>query len=125
MSKAEETYQRVQALVDGGMKKADAFKQIAEDNGQPVDSIRGAYYGYLRKQGGGNGTSRPRKRETTAADAVEQATTALRRSIERIDAEIAAAEVRAQEAQAEYEAMVSSADERKKEIEAKIAALES
>lgn len=49
----------------------------------------------------------------------------LLRSIERIDAEIAAAEERAKEAKAEYEAMKASATERKQAIETKIAALDS
>ena len=127
MTKAQQVYERVEALVASGVTKADAFKQLAEEFDQPVNSVRGAYYQHSKKLGdGGNGngrSSRPRRRETTPADAVEDAVALLRRSIERIDDEVATAEERARETQAEYEAMKASATERKEAIEAKIAAL--
>lgn len=123
-TKAEKVYDEVHALVASGVEKRDAFKQLAEKYGQPIDSIRGAFYGQKRKNEGG-GSSRPRKRETTAADAVQQATATLRKAIEAIDREIAAAEERATEATAEVKAMKASAAARKEEIEKKIAALES
>lgn len=126
MSKAEQIYDEVNTLVGSGVEQADAFRQVAEKRGVKFDSARGAYYTHKRKLEGGNGSARrPRKRETTPADAVEQAATALRRSVERIDDEIEAAKLRAGEAQAEYQAMKDSAKERKAQIEEKIAALES
>lgn len=127
MSKAEQIYEEVNALVTSGVEQADAFRQVAEKRGLKFDSARGAYYTHKRKlEGGGNGSARrPRKRETTPADAVEQAAETLRRSIERIDGEIEAAKVRAEEAQAEYRAMKDSAKERKAQIEEKLSALES
>lgn len=124
-SKGQEVYEKVEAMVAAGSTKADAFRTLAEEYGQSPDSLRGAYHGHLRKQNGPGASKRTRKRETTPADAVELATAALRRSIEAIDAEIEAAAHRALEAQAEYEALQSSADARKKEIETKIAALAS
>jgi len=123
-TKAETIYEEINALVDStGVKKADAFKQLAKKYDQPFDSMRGAYYGHKRKVEGSSG--RPRKRETTAADAVESAKVALERAIEHIDREINTAKDRADEAKAEYEALAASAAERKAEIEAKIAMLES
>jgi hypothetical protein len=123
-TKAEQVYEEINKLVASGTKKADAFKQIAEQYGQPVDSVRGAYYGQKRRVEGG-GSSRPRRRETTAADAVELATGTLRKAIEAIEREIAAAEERAAESAAEAKALKASAGERRAEIERKIAALES
>lgn len=123
-TKAQLTYERVESLIAAGISRSDAFKQIAEENGQPAASIRGAYY-TGRKQAGEGGPTRTRKRQTTAGDAVQAAVTSLRRSIEKIDAEIEVAANRALEAQAEYEAMRDSAEPRKEEIEQKIAALES
>ncbi len=122
MTKAQQVYERVEAMVASGTPKAEAFKVLAKEFGQPVNSVRGAYYQHHKKVNGGS--SRPRKRETTPADAVEDAKALLVRSIERIDAEIAAAKERAEEAKAEYEAMKASATERKQAIEAKIAALD-
>lgn len=123
MTKAQEVYERVEAMVASGTSKADAFKALAKEYGQQVNSVRGSYYAHHKKLNGGS--SRPRKRETTPADAVEDAKLVLLRSVERIDSEIAAAKERAEEAKAEYEAMKASATERKQAIEAKIAALDS
>jgi len=132
MTKAQEVYEKVEAMVASGeVKKAQAFKTLAEQYGQPVDSMRGAYYQHKRVlEGGGNspasggGTRRTRRRETTSEIAVESAVATLRRAVESIDAEIEVAKERATEAQAEYEAMQASASERKAAIEEKIALLE-
>lgn len=124
-TKAEKIYREVHDLMDSGIERRDAFRQLAEKYGQPLDSIRGAFYGAKRKaEGGTSGNGRPRRRETTPADAVAQATATLRKAIEGIDREIEAAEERAAEAAAEAKALKDSAAERKAAIEAKIAALE-
>jgi chromosome segregation ATPase len=121
VTKADQTRERIDALVAGGLKKADAFRQLSEELGQPVKSLQGAYYSATRKANGGS--TRARKRETTTADALAQATTVLEKAIESIDAEIQAAKTRADEAKSEYEALKSSASERKQAIQAKIDAL--
>jgi len=122
MTKAQQVYERVNALTESGLTKADAFRQLADEFGQPVKSLQGAYYQHTRKTGaGGTGA---RKRETTAADAVESAKSLLERAVESIDGEIAAAKERADEAKGEYEAMKASASERKSAIKAKINALD-
>jgi hypothetical protein len=122
-TKAEQIWDEINRRVEAGTEKADAFRELADSYGQPVTSIRGAYYGHKRKIEGGS--SRPRRRETTPADAVEAARVALRRGIEAIDREVEAAEERAAESAAEAKALKASAADRKAEIEAKIAALES
>jgi len=124
-TKAEKIYEEVNALIYSDVERRDAFKQLAEKYGQPIDSIRGSYYGQKKKVEGGGRAGRPRRRETTAADAVEQATATLRKAIEMIDREITAAEERATEAAAEASALKESAADRKAEIERKITALES
>lgn len=134
MTKAQQVYEEIEALIaSGDVKKADAFKTLAEQYGQPVDSLRGAYYQHKRvlDNGGtpptassGGGTRRTRRRETTSETAVESAIATLRRAIENIDAEIEVAKDRAKEAQAEYEAMQASVGERKAAIEEKITLLE-
>ena len=122
MTKAEEVHQRVDALVAQGVTKADAVRQLAEEYGQPVKSLQGAYYGFARKGNGGKGRSR--RRETTPADALEDAKAVLVRALEAIDDEIVAAKERMDEAKAEHEAMKASATERKQAIQAKLDALE-
>ena len=122
MTKAEEVHQRVDALVAQGETKADAFRQLAEEYGQPVKSLQGAYYQHARKGNGGKGRSRTR--ETTPADALESAKAVFVRALEAIDDEIVAAKERIDEAKAEHEALKASADERKQAIQAKLDALE-
>ncbi len=122
-TKAQEVYERIEALVASGMTKADAFRKLSEETGQPVKSLQGAYYTHSRKANGG--PRRSRKRETTPADAVDSAKAVLEKAIESIDAEIEAAKERADEAKREFEAMKASAQERKQAIKAKLAALDS
>ena len=123
MTKAQEVYERVEALVASGVRKADAFRQAAEEFGQPFNSMRGAYYAHTRTLS--DTPSRPRKRQTTTLDAIESATIVLTRAIDAIDAEVAAAKTRTETAKAEYEQLRDSADERKAAIKAKIDVLNS
>ena len=122
MTKAQEVYERTEALVASGAKKADAFRQLAEEYGQEFNSIRGAYYAHTRSLGGGS-TKRSGKRPTTPVDPIESATEVLEKAIAAIDAEISAAKVRADEAKAEYDHLRETAGERKAAIAAKIEAL--
>lgn len=121
MTKAQQVYERVEALVASGSRKADAFRQVADELGQPFNSMRGAYYAHTRTLG--PSAPRSRKRETTTGDAIEQATIVLTRAVDSIDAEVAAAKTRAEQAKTEYEHLRDSAAERKAAIQAKIDAL--
>src|SRR5450759_906576 len=85
-TKAERVYQEVNQLIDSGVEKRDAFKQLAERYQQPLDSIRGAFYGWKKRIEGGG--SRPRKRETTTADAIAAAQATLQKALEAIDREV-------------------------------------
>jgi hypothetical protein len=122
MTKAEEVFTKVEQLVASGTTKADAFKQLAEEYGQPVNSIRGSYYQHTRLENGGTGT-KPRRRETTPEDAVADARAALERAIGSIDREVETAKERAEEAKAEYDALKASAGERKAAITKRLEAL--
>ena len=121
MTKAQEVYEKVEELVAGGMAKADAFKQLAEFYGQPVNSIRGSYYQHTR--GNGESKPRPRRRETTPEDALADARAVLERAIGAVDAEVVAAEERAKESAEEAKALKASAKSRKEAIAAKLEAL--
>ncbi len=125
VTKAQEIYDRVEAMIAAGTEKADAFKQIAEEAGRPYDSVRGSYYSHKKKIEGGDGTkpSRTRRRETTPDDALADARAALERAISSIDREVEAAENRATEAAAEAKALKASAAERKKTITERLEAL--
>lgn len=126
MSKAQEIYERVEAMIASGVDKADAFRQLAEETDRPYDSLRGAYYVYKRKlEGGDSGVkpSRTRRRETTPDDALADARAALERAVASIDREVDVAKTRAEEAKAEHEALKASAADRKKAITERLEAL--
>lgn len=114
MTKAEEVYNKVQALTAKGKTKAEAFKLLAAEYGQPMNSIRGSYYQFTSGKNGSTG--KPRRRETTPENALADARAALERSIANIDREIETAKERADEAKGEYEALKASADERRQAI---------
>ena len=118
MTKAQDVYDRVEALVASGVRKADAFRQVADEFEQPFNSMRGAYYAHTRTLGGS--PSRPRKQAATNGDPIEQAMTVLTRAVESIDAEVADAKTRVDEAKTEYEHLRDTAAERKAAIQAKI-----
>ena len=48
MTKAQEVYEKVNTLIEGGAERPDAFKQLATEYGQPVNTIRGSYYIFIR-----------------------------------------------------------------------------
>src|SRR5256885_16392155 len=83
MTKAQEVYERVEALVASGMEKADAFRQVADEYGQPFNSMRGAYYAHTRTLGGS--PKRSSKRQT-AVDPIASGTRVLETAAEDIDA---------------------------------------
>ena len=82
MTKAQEVYERVEAMTASGTRKADAFRQLAEEYGQPMNSIRGAYYAHTRPRDPSSGGSR------SSRDPIESAVIVLERAIAAIDGEI-------------------------------------
>jgi hypothetical protein len=120
VTKAKEVFTKVEALIAGGTSKADAFKQLAEEYGQPVNSIRGSYYAKTRSEGD---SSKPRRRETTLDVALAEARKGLEQAIVNIDREVEAAKSRADEAKAEHDALKASASERKAAISQRLEAL--
>ena len=125
MTKAQEIYERVNALVAEGTKKADAFRQVAEEYKQPFNSMRGAYYAHQRALAGDSpASSRGRSaRNKRPIDPVASATSILSDAIELIDEEIETARQHAEDAQAAYEQLLETAQERKTALQAKIEAL--
>jgi molecular chaperone DnaK (HSP70) len=120
MSKAQDIYDRVEAIAAEGHSKKEAHAIVAKEFGMKSSSIRGAVY-QARKA---NGEAGPRRvRETTTEGAVASAVETLEQAREAIDDEVDAAKERADEATREYKALKESADDRKAEITRKIEAL--
>lgn len=120
MTKAQEVFEKVEALVASGTKKADAFRQVADELGQPFNSIRGAYYTHTRSIGGTPG-AKPKR--NMPVDPIEHAASVLSEALEGIDDEVEAAKQRAEAATAEYKELRDSAAMRKATIKAKIEVL--
>ena len=123
VTKAQEIYERVEAMIAAGTDKSDAFKHLAEEASRPYDSIRGSYYSHKKRIEGGESKPRTRRRETTPDDALADARAALERAIGSIDREVEAAEERATEAVAEAKALKASAADRKAAITERLEAL--
>lgn len=123
VTKAQEIYDKVEAMVASGTDKSDAFRQIAEETSRPYDSVRGSYYSHKKRIEGGESKPRTRRRETTPDDALADARAALERAIAAIDREVEVAKTRADEAKAEHEALKASAADRKKAITERLEAL--
>jgi hypothetical protein len=125
VTKAQEIYERVEAMIAAGTDKADVFKALSEETGRPYDSVRGSYYSHKKKIEGGDSPkpARTRRRSTTPDDALADARAALERAIDSIDKETEAARERSEEAQAEYQSLKASAGERKKAISERLEAL--
>jgi hypothetical protein len=119
VTKAETVFTRVEEMIAGGSTKAEAFKKLAEEFDQPVNSIRGSYYTWSKSQDPDR-PSRTRRRETTPEDALSDARRVLERAIEQVDAEVDAAKERADEAKAEHDALKASAAERKAGIQQRL-----
>jgi molecular chaperone DnaK (HSP70) len=119
-SKAQEIYERVEAVVkDQGITKKEAQVVVGKEFDMKPSSIRGAEY-QARKE---LGLTRTRVQETTPDNAVESAIATLEKARDAIGAEVDAARERADEAKAEYDALKGSAADRKAEIDSKIEAL--
>jgi hypothetical protein len=129
LTKAQQTYERIEALIASGSTRPDAIKQLADEYGQSTDSVRGAYY-TGKKQATGTSSSAPRstrprqRRETTDLDAIGWAVSTLENAIAAIEGEVEQARIRAEEAQAEHEVISTSSGPRIETIRAKIAALQ-
>jgi predicted NodU family carbamoyl transferase len=117
MSKADDVRAKVDALMEGGASRPEAFKQVAGEYSQPVNSIRSSYY---TAAGKGERTRRPKRRQTMPSDALADARASLERSIQAIDLEVVVAGERADEAVREHAELKNSADERKQAIQARL-----
>jgi hypothetical protein len=123
VTKAQEVFEKVEALTTAGKTKAEAFKELAGEYGQPVNSIRGSYYQHTSGSNGNGTAAKPRRRETTPEDALADARAALGRAIASIDREVETAKSRADAAKAEYEALKASSSTRKAAIQERLEAL--
>lgn len=120
-SKSEDVFNRVTEFMQTGRSQADACRLVAEETGLKYDSVRGAYQTHRRKLAGG--VTNPRRRATTADDAVADAVNTLTRALESIDRECDTAATRAREYAEEAKALKATAADRKAAIQAKIDAL--
>ncbi len=125
-TQAEETYEAITNLTDGGMRMADAVHKIASDTGKTEAAVRGNYYNHRRKLERGSTTPvrRSRRRQaSTVDDAIEGARELLQQALSAIDRELQAAKGELDAAQQRYDELESSVKNRKDELERKIKAL--
>jgi hypothetical protein len=122
LTKAEETYSAIETLLKRGTRLSDAFREVVRETGRSEAAVRASYYNQRAKLGF-KGSPRRDSRGFSPESAVEEAKRVLERAIERIDREVEAAKVRMEAAEAQYETLKVSAEERRAELERKLAAL--
>ena len=122
-------YEEVEALVAGGMKNADAVRQVADKYGKNENAVRGGIFQYKKAHVDGGGatttTRRSRRRATLSVDDyVANARKALEAARDLIDDEVEQAKSELEAAQARYDEVVASVKDRKADIEKKLKALQ-
>jgi hypothetical protein len=67
----EQIFEQVEKLVQGGMSRADAFRQISADSGRRQGTVAANYYRVARKRGttGRSKRGRPRRSATAVVSA--------------------------------------------------------
>ena len=121
-------YEEVEALVAGGMKNADAVRQVAEKYGKNANAVRGGIFQYRKAHvdGGGVTTTARRSRRTVALsvdDYLANARQALESARDLIDREVEQAKAELDAAQARYDEVQAAVKDRKADIEKKLKAL--
>jgi hypothetical protein len=76
VSRAQDIRERIDAMVEAGTERPEAFRQLAAELNLKFESVRGAYYSAAQSRGGER-TSKPRRCETTPEDAIADARAAL------------------------------------------------
>ena len=104
------------------MRLSDVVRQIAADTGRSEAAVRASYYNQRSKLGL-KGDSRRSGQALSVEDAINEAKQLLERALVRIDSEVEVAKAKAEATEAQYEALKTSAAERRSELERKIAAL--
>lgn len=126
-SLAEQYYEAVEGLKQGGMSNAEAIRKVAADFGKEENAIRGGTHQYKKKlEGGGTASSGGRGRRKAVAT-VEDHLASARRSLEEalhlVDREVDQAKQALDAAQARYDEVTASVKDRKTDIEKKLKAL--
>ena len=122
ITKAEQTYTAIGKLLDGGMRLADAVRQVAAETGRSEVAVRASYYNWRAK------LDPPRRRghagePMSVADAIREARQLLEHALGLVDAEVETARAEMEAAIERYETLKASAAGRRSELEGKIAAL--
>jgi hypothetical protein len=126
VSEAQADFARVEQLKQGGLRQADAIRQVARERGKNENTVRINHHRYRTKTEGGAGSRRgsnSRPGTVSVSDAVSRARSVLEEALAAVDEEARVAKSERDAAQARYEEVMASAKARRAELEAKIAAL--
>jgi uncharacterized protein YoaH (UPF0181 family) len=121
---SQQYYEEVEALKAEGVSNAEAIRQVAATHGKKENAVRGGINQYKRIHLGASGSSpRSRRKAKTIDDHVASAKESLEAAMELIDDEVSQAKAQLETAQARYDEIVASVQDRKEDIEKKLAAL--
>jgi hypothetical protein len=125
-TQAEQTYEAINRLMEGGMSMAEAVRKLATQQGKKENAVRGNYYNHRRKVEGTNRAPSRQSRATKTTsvdDAVAGAKRILEQALTAIDQEINNAKRDLDAAKARHDALMKSVNQRKSTLQRKVAAL--
>lgn len=120
--------EEVETLKQGGMSNADAIRTVASKYDKSQNTVRAGIHQFKsRRAGKTGGTSNGRRSRRPSALSVDDAVAGARQMLEQaragVDAEIDRAKAELDAVQQRYDELVASAEERKRDLDAKIKAL--
>lgn len=96
-----ETYAQVKALIDRGMKKTDAFAQVAKETGRSAATVTTTYYRIAKRQADGGGVRRTaRTAKKTVNGQTEQLVREAKDALDALQRHVAKLEAQLEEAAA-------------------------
>jgi hypothetical protein len=124
-TQSEIVYNRLTELVGQGSSLADAVRKVAGETGKTENAVRALRHNYIKKlEGGGRrAVKRARSGPLSPEQAVAEAKKLLSGALGAVDRELEAARTELGAAQARYDKLAATINERKSELERKIKAL--
>jgi len=127
ITEAEKVYTELTQLTASGMAFADGVRKVAADTGKKEGAVRANYYNHKKKLDVGATTTgrrgRPKAEEMTVDGALAQARALLEQVVTGIDRQLDDAKAELDAAQARYDQLAESGNDRKAELQQKIKAL--
>lgn len=122
---SQQYYEDVETLKAKGVSNAEAIRQVAKKHGKKENAVRGGIHQWKARHLDGGGTGRGGHRRATASvdDLIGTARASIEEAIALIGREVEDAKSALDAAQAHYDEVAASVDNRKADLKKKLDAL--